>query len=142
VREGAGVRPVPRSGPAGAGARAAGVAEIDTLPDGRLGVGGVDAARVGDVALAAGVAVHGLVESGWTWSRCSCSSCPGAAMTPLVPVLRSEWRRVASTRLWWGLLIPVVALALLVNLFGGLLGDELGGTQPTCRCCPRPSPSR
>ena len=36
--------------------------EIDTLPDGRLGVGGVDAARVGDVALAAGVAVHGLVE--------------------------------------------------------------------------------
>jgi ABC-2 type transport system ATP-binding protein len=41
---------------------AAGVVEIDTLPDGRLGVGGVDAARVGDVALAAGVAVHGLVE--------------------------------------------------------------------------------
>ena len=41
---------------------AAGVAEIDTLPDGRLGVGGVDAARVGDVALAAGVAVHGLGE--------------------------------------------------------------------------------
>ena len=40
----------------------AGVVEIDTLPDGRLGVGGVDAARVGDVALAAGVAVHGLVE--------------------------------------------------------------------------------
>ena len=45
-----------------------------------------------------------------------------------MPVLRAEWRRVASTRLWWGLLIPVVALALLVNLFGGLLGDELGGT--------------
>ena len=41
---------------------AAGVVEIDTLPDGRLAVGGVDAARVGDVALAAGVAVHGLVE--------------------------------------------------------------------------------
>jgi len=41
---------------------AAGVVEIDTLPDGRLGVGGVDAARVGDVALAAGAAVHGLVE--------------------------------------------------------------------------------
>ena len=48
-------------------------------------------------------------------------------MTALVPVLRAEWRRVASTRLWWGLLIPVAALALLVNLFGGLLGDELGG---------------
>jgi ABC-2 type transport system ATP-binding protein len=41
---------------------AAGVVEIDTLPDGRLAVAGVDAARVGDVALAAGVAVHGLVE--------------------------------------------------------------------------------
>ena len=41
---------------------AAGVVEIDTLPDGRLAVAGADAARVGDVALAAGVAVHGLVE--------------------------------------------------------------------------------
>jgi len=41
---------------------AAGFVEIDTLPDGRLAVGGADAARVGDVALAAGVAVHGLVE--------------------------------------------------------------------------------
>jgi ABC-2 type transport system ATP-binding protein len=39
-----------------------GILEIDTLPDGRLGIGGTDAARVGDVALAAGVAVHGLVE--------------------------------------------------------------------------------
>ena len=41
---------------------AAGVVEIDTLPDGRLAVAGADAARVGDVALATGVAVHGLVE--------------------------------------------------------------------------------
>jgi ABC-2 type transport system ATP-binding protein len=41
---------------------AAGFAEIDTLPDGRLAVGGADAARVGDVALGAGVAVHGLAE--------------------------------------------------------------------------------
>jgi ABC-2 type transport system ATP-binding protein len=46
-----------------AGALAAdGLVEIDTLPDGRLAVGDADAARVGDVALAAGVAVHGLVE--------------------------------------------------------------------------------
>jgi ABC-2 type transport system ATP-binding protein len=46
-----------------AGALAAtGLVEIDTLPDGRLAVGGADAARVGDTALAAGVAVHGLVE--------------------------------------------------------------------------------
>jgi ABC-2 type transport system ATP-binding protein len=41
---------------------AAGFPEIDTLPDGRLAVAGADAARVGDLALAAGVAVHGLVE--------------------------------------------------------------------------------
>jgi ABC-2 type transport system ATP-binding protein len=41
---------------------AAGFVEIDTLPDGRLAVGGADAARVGDLALQAGVAVHGLVE--------------------------------------------------------------------------------
>lgn len=40
----------------------AGIVEIDTLPDGRLGVADADAVRVGDVALAAGVAVHGLVE--------------------------------------------------------------------------------
>jgi ABC-2 type transport system ATP-binding protein len=41
---------------------AAGFVEIDTLPDGRLAVAGVDAARIGDLALQAGVAVHGLVE--------------------------------------------------------------------------------
>jgi ABC-2 type transport system permease protein len=40
--------------------------------------------------------------------------------------LRAEWRRVVSTRLWWALLIPVMVLAVLVNLFGGLLGDGLG----------------
>jgi ABC-2 type transport system ATP-binding protein len=39
-----------------------GIVEIDRLPDGRLAVGDADAARVGDTALAAGVAVHGLVE--------------------------------------------------------------------------------
>ena len=44
----------------------------------------------------------------------------------VVAALRAEWRRVVSTRLWWALLIPVVVLALLVNLFGGLLGDGLG----------------
>jgi len=41
----------------------------------------------------------------------------------MTAALRAEWRRVVSTRLWWALLIPVAALALLVNLFGGLLGD-------------------
>lgn len=44
----------------------------------------------------------------------------------LVPPLRAELRRVASTRLWWALLVPVVLQALLVNLSGGLLGDSGG----------------
>jgi ABC-2 type transport system ATP-binding protein len=39
-----------------------GIVEIDTLPDGTLGVAGTDPVRVGDIALAAGVAVYGLVE--------------------------------------------------------------------------------
>ncbi len=39
-----------------------GIVEIDTLPDGTLGIAGTDAVRVGDIALASGVAVHGLVE--------------------------------------------------------------------------------
>jgi ABC-2 type transport system ATP-binding protein len=39
-----------------------GVLEIDTLPDGRLAVAGADPVRVGDAALAAGVAVYGMVE--------------------------------------------------------------------------------
>jgi ABC-2 type transport system ATP-binding protein len=39
-----------------------GILEIDTLPDGRLGVAGTDPVRVGDVALAAGVAVYGMAE--------------------------------------------------------------------------------
>jgi ABC-2 type transport system ATP-binding protein len=41
---------------------AKGLMEVDTLPDGRLAVGGADAVLVGDTALAAGVAVYGLVE--------------------------------------------------------------------------------
>jgi ABC-2 type transport system ATP-binding protein len=40
----------------------AGIVEIDRFPDGRLGVADADPVRVGDIALAAGVAVHGLVE--------------------------------------------------------------------------------
>jgi ABC-2 type transport system ATP-binding protein len=37
-----------------------GLPEIDALPDGRLAVAGASPAQVGDVALAAGVPVHGL----------------------------------------------------------------------------------
>ena len=38
-----------------------GAGRVEALHDGRLAVTGTGAARVGDIALAAGVAVHGLV---------------------------------------------------------------------------------
>jgi ABC-2 type transport system ATP-binding protein len=41
---------------------ATGVLEIDTLPDGWLGVAGTDPVHVGDVALGAGVAIYGMVH--------------------------------------------------------------------------------
>lgn len=40
--------------------------------------------------------------------------------------LRSEFRKIASTRLWWGLLIPVAVLSILLGLFGGLFSAEIG----------------
>jgi ABC-2 type transport system ATP-binding protein len=39
-----------------------GILEIDTLPDGWLGVDGTDPVHVGDVALGAGVAIYGMVH--------------------------------------------------------------------------------
>jgi ABC-2 type transport system permease protein len=34
--------------------------------------------------------------------------------------VRAEFRKVASTRLWWGLLIPIALLSSMINLFGGV----------------------
>lgn len=42
------------------------------------------------------------------------------------PQLRSEFRKIASTRLWWGLLIPVAVLSILLGVFGGLFSAEIG----------------
>ncbi len=39
-----------------------GIVEVDALPDGRLAVTGATAAQIGEIALGAGVAVHGMVE--------------------------------------------------------------------------------
>jgi ABC-2 type transport system ATP-binding protein len=39
-----------------------GILEIDTLPDGQLGVAGADPVHIGNVALDAGVAIYGMVE--------------------------------------------------------------------------------
>jgi ABC-2 type transport system permease protein len=36
-----------------------------------------------------------------------------------VAPIRAELRKVVSTKLWWGLLIPVVVLSTVINLFGG-----------------------
>lgn len=44
----------------------------------------------------------------------------------IVALLRAELRKIASTRLWWGLAVPVVLASLLVNLFGGIFTLALG----------------
>jgi hypothetical protein len=44
-------------------------------------------------------------------------------MTGLV---RAEFRKAFSIKLWWALLVPVVVLSALVNLFGGLFTAALG----------------
>ena len=41
----------------------------------------------------------------------------------ITALVRSEYRKIVSTRGWWGLLIPVVLLSLLINAFGGLIGS-------------------
>lgn len=41
----------------------------------------------------------------------------------ITALVRSEYRKIVSTRGWWGLLVPVVLLSLLINAFGGLIGD-------------------
>ncbi len=44
----------------------------------------------------------------------------------ITALVRSEYRKIVSTRAWWGLLIPVLLLSLLINAFGGLIGDFAG----------------
>jgi ABC-2 type transport system permease protein len=39
---------------------------------------------------------------------------------PIRAQVRAELRKVASTKLWWGLLIPVGLLSSMINLFGGV----------------------
>ncbi len=41
-------------------------------------------------------------------------------------LLRAEWRKVRSTRLWWALLLPVVAVSALLNLFSGVFTPAVG----------------
>lgn len=43
-------------------------------------------------------------------------------------LLRSELRKVFSTRLWWALLVPVLALSALINLFGSVFAGALAET--------------
>jgi ABC-2 type transport system permease protein len=44
----------------------------------------------------------------------------GVRAAPISAQVRAEFRKVASTRLWWGLLIPVSLLSSMINLFGGV----------------------
>lgn len=41
----------------------------------------------------------------------------------ITALVRSEYRKVLSTKGWWGLLIPIVVLSLLINVFGGVVAD-------------------
>jgi ABC-2 type transport system permease protein len=43
----------------------------------------------------------------------------------VIGLLRAELRKTGSTRLWWGLLIPVVLLSAVTNAFGGLFTAAL-----------------
>lgn len=49
----------------------------------------------------------------------------------MIPQLNSELRKAFSTRLWWGLLIPVATLSLLVNAFGAGLSSLAAGLADT-----------
>lgn len=44
----------------------------------------------------------------------------GVKVGPIGAPVRAEIRKVASTKLWWGLLIPVALLSSMINLFGGV----------------------
>src|SRR4249919_1566489 len=49
----------------------------------------------------------------------------------MVTAIKSEVRKVFTTRLWWGLLIGVFVLdAGLSALFGSLVGTEVAGSDP------------
>ncbi len=42
-------------------------------------------------------------------------------------LLRAEWRKATSTRLWWALLIPVAAVSVLVDAVGGVFTGAVAG---------------
>lgn len=46
-------------------------------------------------------------------------------MADVIGLLRAELRKTGSTRLWWGLLIPVVLISAVSNAFGGLLTADV-----------------
>jgi len=54
-------------------------------------------------------------------------------VTILAQLIRAEYRKIFSTKLWWGLLIPVALTALLFNLAGGgfanIVADRPGGVE-------------
>ncbi len=45
----------------------------------------------------------------------------------IAALVRAEWRKTASTRLWWALLLPVLAVSALVNLLSGVFVLAVGG---------------
>jgi ABC-2 type transport system permease protein len=47
--------------------------------------------------------------------------------TVIATLIRAEFRKTVSVKLWWALLIPVVLVGVLVNAFGGLFTAALTG---------------
>jgi ABC-2 type transport system permease protein len=45
----------------------------------------------------------------------------------VTPLLRSEALKSLSVRSWWALALPVAALAITINIFGGLFGAAISG---------------
>jgi hypothetical protein len=43
-----------------------------------------------------------------------------------VTAIQSEIRKTFTTKMWWGLLIPVVLISMVANAFGGLFEDIVG----------------
>ena len=105
-----------------AGALRAAGAEVTAFEDGALNVEGMDAAAVGDAALAAGVAVHQLYEAQASLEDVFFELTDGEA-GHVINLIRGEAIKMRSTRTAIGFTIAGVALTLLFVLVS-TLADE------------------
>ena len=125
------------------------VADVTSAPgdDDTLVADTTDLRLVGDVALRAGLPIYGLEpkradlealffeltegtnrnESPGAHRRAGCRDRPGRS-EPVIPAIRSEFRKFFTTRLWWGMAIAIfVAGAAFAALFGILVTRDITG---------------